>query len=729
MVTKMLKQGANGYINFNPPVQYFTLFYDNNLGIINSKNFCWNIAGRIVHLLEDSSVPAHVHDDIHPNDEPPCTDNPDYYEWTYLSAHHTDKTWENAISAESYPLNGGPINLYGKSNPIRYLLYLTNQVADRFPSNDRSSDRNFTENSDNYGELLTPFYNLMDNQEISYDSFGGANPPENLMPTILRYSFVFNFRVVAGFLNFVYDQFELVSTAPPIVSTITQSPTPITPGNNSTFTCNLDPSGGSATSYAWSMVNETDFNITPVSSNGNQYTLHWTPSVQSKQDKAPSKNLKITCTAIGYGNSTKTINAYFYSNPIGGCPWLVVTDQDTSYNFDNNLLNKSQLPQNQGSFITDKYILKTKPGIFDNKIKLSIVETSTDSTIINSVKLYAITHPVGTKLGILSDNSIVMYDSISVIENTNASLYDPYNNYTNITNNILFHNSDKINNNTMGDSLYHIYAEYLTKAISNPGIITYMERGVGNPINPIAKDNYSGSMLINTLTGILQIPFMRRENPDDVIFPVNPESRTGSVDSIHIAWDKSFKIRYAAVASLLYSGFTVTELPLVTAFHTSDGDVLQNLLYIDSVYTYVSPNAYLNLEFSPSPAQGSSTSIKEYIIEINGQVIFLGNNRMKTTKVLKPDHNTIPDQYSLSQNYPNPFNPVTKINYSIPKQGFVTLKIYDLLGREIKSLVSETKLPGNFSVDFNGSNLASGVYFYRLESNGFSDIKRMMLIK
>jgi hypothetical protein len=236
-------------------------------------------------------------------------------------------------------------------------------------------------------------------------------------------------------------------------------------------------------------------------------------------------------------------------------------------------------------------------------------------------------------------------------------------------------------------------------------------------------------MLINTLTGILQIPFMRRENPDDVIFPVNPESRTGSVDSIHIAWDKSFKIRYAAVASLLYSGFTVTELPLVTAFHTSDGDVLQNLLYIDSVYTYVSPNAYLNLEFSPSPAQGSSTSIKEYIIEINGQVIFLGNNRMKTTKVLKPDHNTIPDQYSLSQNYPNPFNPVTKINYSIPKQGFVTLKIYDLLGREIKSLVSETKQPGNYSVDFNGSNLASGVYFYRLESNSFTSIKRMMIIK
>jgi hypothetical protein len=89
----------------------------------------------------------------------------------------------------------------------------------------------------------------------------------------------------------------------------------------------------------------------------------------------------------------------------------------------------------------------------------------------------------------------------------------------------------------------------------------------------------------------------------------------------------------------------------------------------------------------------------------------------------------IPAVYSLSQNYPNPFNPVTKINFALPKQGFVTLKIFDVLGREVKTLVNEVKTAGKFSVDFNASEFASGVYFYRMESNGFSDIKRMMLIK
>ncbi len=90
---------------------------------------------------------------------------------------------------------------------------------------------------------------------------------------------------------------------------------------------------------------------------------------------------------------------------------------------------------------------------------------------------------------------------------------------------------------------------------------------------------------------------------------------------------------------------------------------------------------------------------------------------------------SVPETYSLSQNYPNPFNPTTKINFSIPKQGFVTLKVYDVLGKEVKTLVNEQKPIGNYNIEFNGSNLASGVYFYRLEAGDFKEIKRMILIK
>ncbi|MFZ4591600.1 MAG: T9SS type A sorting domain-containing protein [Ignavibacteria bacterium] len=87
------------------------------------------------------------------------------------------------------------------------------------------------------------------------------------------------------------------------------------------------------------------------------------------------------------------------------------------------------------------------------------------------------------------------------------------------------------------------------------------------------------------------------------------------------------------------------------------------------------------------------------------------------------------DSYSLKQNYPNPFNPATNIRYEIPKTGFVKLVVFDALGCERRTLVNEVKQAGNYSVDFIASELSSGIYFYKLESNGFSDIKKMMLIK
>ncbi|MCX7834051.1 MAG: T9SS type A sorting domain-containing protein [Ignavibacteria bacterium] len=89
----------------------------------------------------------------------------------------------------------------------------------------------------------------------------------------------------------------------------------------------------------------------------------------------------------------------------------------------------------------------------------------------------------------------------------------------------------------------------------------------------------------------------------------------------------------------------------------------------------------------------------------------------------------IPEQYDLQQNYPNPFNPSTKINFSIPDAGFVSLKITDILGREVVTLVEEYKPIGTYSVEFYADDLPSGVYFYTLRVNDFSLTKKMLLLK
>lgn len=91
--------------------------------------------------------------------------------------------------------------------------------------------------------------------------------------------------------------------------------------------------------------------------------------------------------------------------------------------------------------------------------------------------------------------------------------------------------------------------------------------------------------------------------------------------------------------------------------------------------------------------------------------------------------NTIPVNFKLEQNYPNPFNPSTKINFSIPKSEFVTLKIYNLIGKEVKTLVSENLNSGNYEYTFSGSELSSGVYFYNITTQDFSETKSMTLIK
>ncbi|MAT59345.1 MAG: hypothetical protein CMF23_15340 [Ignavibacteriae bacterium] len=86
-------------------------------------------------------------------------------------------------------------------------------------------------------------------------------------------------------------------------------------------------------------------------------------------------------------------------------------------------------------------------------------------------------------------------------------------------------------------------------------------------------------------------------------------------------------------------------------------------------------------------------------------------------------------KYELYQNYPNPFNPTTNIEYSVPSTEYVSLKVFDILGREVAALVNEQKSAGNYKVNFNASNLSSGVYIYRLQVNDFVTSKKMMLIK
>jgi photosystem II stability/assembly factor-like uncharacterized protein len=112
----------------------------------------------------------------------------------------------------------------------------------------------------------------------------------------------------------------------------------------------------------------------------------------------------------------------------------------------------------------------------------------------------------------------------------------------------------------------------------------------------------------------------------------------------------------------------------------------------------------------------------------NGGYVYKLADSVQLIGVNDPSSN-IPTVFSLSQNYPNPFNPVTQINYTVPKTSMVKMVIYDVIGREVITLVNDVKVPGNYSVSFDGSNLASGVYFYKMISGDFTDVKKMVVLK
>ena len=176
----------------------------------------------------------------------------------------------------------------------------------------------------------------------------------------------------------------------------------------------------------------------------------------------------------------------------------------------------------------------------------------------------------------------------------------------------------------------------------------------------------------------------------------------------------------------------------VTCFAVSGNNIFAGT-YGNSFYGTVGIGIFLSKDYGSTwlPVNDSLQNLNILSMAINGDNLYAGTagngiwcrpiSEMVTN--IKNENNIEIKQYSLLQNYPNPFNPSTTIKYQIPKPGIVTLKVYDILGKEVDRLVNEFQQQGRYSVNFDASKLASGVYIYRIKSNDYVSSKKMMLIK
>ncbi len=188
------------------------------------------------------------------------------------------------------------------------------------------------------------------------------------------------------------------------------------------------------------------------------------------------------------------------------------------------------------------------------------------------------------------------------------------------------------------------------------------------------------------------------------------------------------KLSSSAVSAAVVPGAIVYATDLVS------GDVLgYGITDISGNYSIsgLAPGSYNvtadAVGLSTSSAQSASTSYDSNGNPVVSSVSFSMNS--VTLVQQQPQSTAIPKSFVLNQNYPNPFNPSTTISFSVPQGSKVSLKIYNILGQEVANLVDDYRQAGNYSVQFNASKLASGVYFYRLQANDFAQTKKLLLLK
>ena len=152
---------------------------------------------------------------------------------------------------------------------------------------------------------------------------------------------------------------------------------------------------------------------------------------------------------------------------------------------------------------------------------------------------------------------------------------------------------------------------------------------------------------------------------------------------------------------------------------------MKNFFIIVFIVSLFSLNCY-GFTFRSSIGQSviGETSLGEDTVKAG--IMYLDNTSSKSKSGVTEN---IPYEFALEQNYPNPFNPTTTISFSLPKDQFVSLKVYNVLGAEVVELAGKDFSKGIHKVNFNANKCVSGLYFYRMQTKGFSNIKKMMIVK
>ncbi|MCF8268121.1 MAG: T9SS type A sorting domain-containing protein [Ignavibacteriales bacterium] len=203
------------------------------------------------------------------------------------------------------------------------------------------------------------------------------------------------------------------------------------------------------------------------------------------------------------------------------------------------------------------------------------------------------------------------------------------------------------------------------------------------------------------------------------------DNNSGSNYIATFTTNSTFPVELTSFAAQAKAGFVQLNWATATEVNNygfdvqrSAGNGWEKIAFIEGNGNSNSPKSY---SFTDKNVLSGTYSYRLKQIDTDGQFEY--------SDVVAVEINNLPSVYSLDQNYPNPFNPTTNIKFGLPKDAFVSLKVFNILGQEVKTLLAGFKPAGEYVIPFDASDLTSGLYLYKLETEGFSSVRKMLLTK
>lgn len=500
----------------------------------------------------------------------------------------------------------------------------------------------------------------------------------------------------------------------PIINNLVVDPNPICRGYWATISCNLSQGNGEM-QYFWTKTNfPSDFIFETDPFYLNNYCRVFIPAQLNKSESLKGNIPQVSCKAQnGISSDTKIIELTYHTC-VSGCPTLAFNQNGTLID-ENPLLITSM--SNPDKDVTDYYLVNTPITINDNKINLTIHEPQTEHTWFDNISLLETRADPDEMVVVNDEGQVINYKGVLP-----ATII--LNGQTDITENLLSLDSSSIHL-FPGDVLTVTRA---TQSIESDGDIVV--GGEGPPgakdrpfmnMNVLTKINIDANEKSSVIKSFPITNFFLRPNKSII----SKKLRNLPLGTIEITVNKELTLDYFVFVSNLRSAKTRV-LPLLSAIHNIDGDIKSQIAGIDQNYSELFPEERIDLSYSTN----NSSTNRAYILKTVGRYVTDTTYVAKQNNLTKQQEQPIvPTENKLYDNYPNPFNPSTTIKYSLLVDGKVTLKIFNTLGEEIKTLVDEIKPAGIYSITFNASTLPSGVYIYRIQAGDFVNSKKMILLK